>query len=53
MSVIERTPATPGDYAENDADGRALQVAVLRFVAITYWTDDAVREVRVVGIESL
>ena len=47
---FERQPATPGDYAEQDRSGRELQVVVLRHVAITYWTDDAVREVRIIQI---
>ena len=53
VNQIERAPATRGDYTEQDDDGRELQVAVLSAAVITYWTDDAVREVRVVGIESL
>ncbi len=53
VNLIERAPATRGDYTEEDDDGRELQVVVLRTVAITYWTDDAAGEVGVVGIESL
>lgn len=53
VNQIERSPGTHGDYTEQDDAGHELQVAVLRAVAITYWTDDAVREVRVVGMESL
>lgn len=53
VNLIERAPATRGDYTERDDDGHELQVVVLRTVAITHWTDDAVGEVRVVGIESL
>ena len=53
VGMIERAPAARGDYVEQDDDGRELQVVMLRVVAITYWTDDAMREVRVIGIESL
>jgi hypothetical protein len=53
VSRIERAPATRGDYAEWDDDGRELQVVVLGAVVVTYWTDDAAREVRVVRIEPL
>ena len=53
MDHIELAPATRGDYTELDDDGRELQVVVLRATVITHWTDDAVREVRVVRIESL
>ena len=52
VNRIERVPATPGDYTEMDEDHRELQVVVLRRVAIAYWPDDAVREVRVVRIEA-
>ena len=53
VNLIERAPATRGDYAEQDEDGRELQVVMLPAVAITYWPDDAMHEVRVVRIESL
>ena len=53
VNQIERIPSTPGDYTEHDLDGRNLHVAVLHQVAIAYWTDHAVREVRVVSIDRL
>ena len=49
---IERTPSAPGDYTEQDADGRELQVIVLHQLTITYWPDHATREVRAVRIEA-
>ncbi|MEJ1974306.1 MAG: hypothetical protein WDM96_18160 [Lacunisphaera sp.] len=48
---IERAPSTLGDYTEQDADGRELQVTVLHQVAILYWPDHATCEVRVIRIE--
>jgi hypothetical protein len=53
MNRMERAPHTRGDFVERDADGRALEVAALDHTVITYWLDEAVREVRVVQIESL
>ena len=53
MDRIERHPWDRGDYIEWDGDRRELQVVMLRTIAITYWTDDAARKVRVVRIESL
>lgn len=50
---IERAPSTPGDFIERHDDGRELQVMALDRVVVTYWADDAEREVRVVKIESL
>jgi hypothetical protein len=49
---IERMPSTPGDYTEQDADGRELQTTVLNQVAITHWLGHATREVRVIRIEA-
>lgn len=53
VNRIERAPATRGDYAEWDDDGRELQAVILGAAVITYWADDAVREVLVVRIKSL
>lgn len=49
---IERMPSTPGDYTEQDADGRELHTTVLTRLAITYWPDHATREIRVIQIEA-
>ena len=53
VNRIEQTPADDGDYTERDDIGRELQVAVLAAVAITYWVDHAIQEVRVLRIEPL
>ena len=53
MNRIERAPHTRGDYVERDADGRSLEVIALDHTVITYWLDEAVREIRVVQIEPL
>ena len=50
---IEQMPTAGGDYTEHDDTGRELQVAVLSTVAITYWTDHAALEIRVLRIEPL
>ena len=49
---VEREPSMSGDYTEQDEDRRELQVVVLSRVAIAYWPDHAVKEVRVVRIEA-
>lgn len=51
VNKVEREPSLPGDYTEQDEDHRELQVIVLSRVAIAYWPDHAVREVRVARIE--
>lgn len=53
VNRVERAPSASGDYTEEDEDHRIMEVAVLHRVAIAYWADHAVREVRVVRIESL
>lgn len=52
VNQIERTPFAPGDYTEQDEDRRELQIMVLARVAIAYWSDHAIREVRVARIEA-
>lgn len=51
VNRIERTPFTLGDYTEQDEDHRELQVMVLTRVAVAYWSDHAMREVRIARIE--
>jgi hypothetical protein len=52
VNRIERSPFTSGDYTEQDADHRDLQIIVLCQVAVAYWPDHAMKEVRVVRIEN-
>lgn len=52
VNRIERKPFMPGDYTEQDEDHRELQIIVLNRVAIAYWPDHAVREIRVARIEA-
>jgi hypothetical protein len=53
INRIERAPHSRGDFEERDVDGRTLEVVALDQVVITYWLDEAVREVRVVQIEAI
>lgn len=50
---IERQPGLPGDYTEVGDAGRELQVTCLPHLAVTHWTDHAVREIRIMKIESV
>ncbi len=52
FDTVAKKPGTPGDYEEADSVGRLNQVKVLGRWAITYWADHAVKELRVVRIES-
>ncbi|MEY4488909.1 MAG: hypothetical protein RIQ79_1417 [Verrucomicrobiota bacterium] len=46
-------PHRPADLADRGEDGRPVSIRFLRHSAITYALDDAVREVRVILLESL
>jgi hypothetical protein len=41
-----------GDFVETDDTGRPLQVKLHGKHLITYWPDHAVKEIRIVAIES-
>lgn len=43
-------PNRPGDFSERDDSGRQIEIKVLGQFAITYWTDHAVREVKILDI---
>jgi hypothetical protein len=53
MERIERTPHIRGDFQDRDDQWRRLEVVALDHSVITYWVDDAVREVRICKIEGL
>jgi hypothetical protein len=52
LDRIEGQPGLFGDFSEVGDAGRELQVICLHRVVVTWWTDHAVREVRIVGIET-
>jgi len=43
-------PNRPGDYSEKDDSQRQMEIKVIGQSAITYWTDHAVREVKILDI---
>jgi hypothetical protein len=49
-SLSER-PDTPGDFTDRDDTLRVRQVKVVGDFAITYWVDEPVRAVMVVGVQ--
>jgi hypothetical protein len=46
-------PHQPGDYDSFDELGRRVQHLEVGAIVISYWPDDAVRELRIVDIEEL
>jgi hypothetical protein len=49
---LARDPARPGDYAEQDEIGRPIQVVISGRSAVCFWADHAVREVKIVDLQS-
>ena len=46
-----RFPARHGDSSMLGTDGRECQILLLDGLLLTYWVDDAAREVRVITLE--
>lgn len=53
FDALEKHPHTAPDLAEKSDDGRDLYTRFRRRCAVSYWLDEAAREVRVVRIEPL
>ena len=49
--MLASAPTTSGDLTERDDTGRTLQVIALSDHVLTYWSDHAVRELRIVKLE--
>ena len=50
LGRLGRDPYRRGDFTERDRSGRAIEVLVFRRHAILYWTDHAVKELKVTEI---
>ena len=48
---LARDPSRPGDYAEQDEIGRPIQVVITGSSAVCFWTDHAVKEVKIVDLK--
>ncbi len=51
LESLANRPEFPGDYTERDVDGRSIQIKIIGDYALTYWTDHAVKEVKVTKME--
>jgi mRNA-degrading endonuclease RelE of RelBE toxin-antitoxin system len=47
---LAENPYTPGDFTDQDESLRKRQIKIVGRYAITYWVDDPVRAVMVVGV---
>ena len=50
---LAESPAQPGDYATSDETGRVVQHILLGEFLISYWSDHAAREMRIVEIDEI
>ncbi len=51
LELLKADPFRLGDCEEPDTTGRLNQVLLIDEILLTFWSDHAVREVRVVRIE--
>ncbi len=52
LDELKGSPFRKGDLQERDAVGRENEIMVVGDWLVTFWVDHAVREIRVVRIES-
>jgi len=48
---LARLPWQKGDYRESGASGRIYEIKLVGETLVTWWTDHAAKEVRIVRIE--
>jgi len=53
MNELRADPFCLGDFRETDSKGRANEVQLVGEWLVTFWSDHAVREVRVVRLEKV
>lgn len=50
IDSLSANPSTEGDYQMRDSANRDIQIKVLGEFAVTFWTDHAVREIKIIDI---
>ena len=53
LDGLKAAPFRPGDFQQRDAAGRLHEVALIDVWLVTYWSDHAVRELRIVSLEQV
>lgn len=48
---LANNPFTPGDFTDQDHSLRTRQIKIVGHYAVTYWVDDPVKTVMVVGVQ--
>ncbi len=49
VRLLASEPQTPGDYCHRDESQREQQVKIVGDFAVTYWVDEPVKTVMIVG----
>jgi hypothetical protein len=49
VHLLAREPQTTGDYSQRDESQRSRQVKIVGDYAVTYWVDEPVKTVMIVG----
>lgn len=50
IDSLAENPFAEGDYPMRDATQREIQIKIIGAFAVTFWSDHAVREVRIIDI---
>jgi len=53
LDGLKTVPFRSGDFQQRDAAGRLHEVALIDNWLVTYWSDHAVRELRIVSLEQI
>ena len=51
LDHLASNPYQTGDYEETDDTGRPVQIKIISNFALTYWSDHASKEVKVIKVE--
>ena len=51
LEGLAHDPFQKGDYEEMDEIGRPIEIKIIGRWALTFWSDHAVREVKVIRVE--
>jgi hypothetical protein len=53
LDELKKSPFRKGDLQERDAHGRDNEILIAGDWLVTFWVDHAVREIRIVRLESV
>ena len=48
---LAENPFLPGDFVEPDDIGRPMQIVIIGRFAVCFWTDHAVKEVKILDLK--